>query len=246
MPNEKILPNKIVVNNTIFYVSGDLDSSNKNLETDLKEKFYWIRSDNPNFKFWFNLFKCFYNYGFGPVNTNKIATEALLLINNEKSPSSDMDVKIIPCLKIAELMTVDCRDVAEHYIKFLFPRFFPSIYNNNSPYLVTYPKRTELNVEIQNSEKFSVTQINHLNISLSENIPEVLAKITYTWNNTPLLKFDKSKGWQGILKLNCKVYKMEHWKPIMKIITNPSDLSTRIDLLPGLHFSKRINRNSKS
>ncbi len=139
-------------------------------------------------------------------------------------------------------MTIECRGVAQTYIMFLFPKLFSKFYNSQSPYFVSYPQGVEFDIKIKDKDEFSVKQSNQLNICLTDNIKEFVATIYYTWTNKPGAEFDEVKGWDGILKLDCKVHNMQHWKPIMNIITNPNDLSSRVDLPPGLHFYKKIRR----
>ena len=153
--------------------------------------------------------------------------------------------KMIPALKITELMSDHCVLQAVCYMSLLYPQFFSE--NENSEYSIRFDMGTlkeslEHHIEIIDSNKYKVWQINKFKIFHASNKEKAVANLLYTYTSCPsgrnsLKGFQPYKGWESALVIeDCKMIDWDHWAFVLSILTNPKVFKSHKDLL-GVEFN---------
>ena len=259
--NESILPDLIKINDVLFFDKKEIKSltnfipSISSTSASLK-RFEWKRwsYDDKTLDILANFVNCCYKNNFISryASNHTIITQAELIKTYYDFPEKwsyqgeqlhpPILEEQIPCLKIGELMTISCMNVAITYIEQLFPDFFPELYNKDSPYTVLFKEGfLEHHIFINDENNFNVTQINEFSICLKKNPQEILATVIYSWRNEPTQASDKIQGWNAVLDINYKIHSTDHWEPITNILVNANDVTARKSVTPGIHYSRVIN-----
>lgn len=149
----------------------------------------------------------------------------------------------IPFMGILQLMTIDSLLIGFKYFYMLFPALYPELDGISSPYFISQKKNSTCRIEIDSAMRYSISLEKGIEIGLKDQPECKVASLILTWLTMPA-RFNASGQaveWASTLKIKeYHIFNEEHWEPILSILTDPMDVSARLDLPEGLKFATRF------